>query len=63
MRSMVDRTPADPPEPLAPRRSLRSLELRAALLLVFMAAQWQQSPKGLLPGYASMISRAHAHDD
>ncbi|MBK6613060.1 MlaD family protein [Ottowia sp.] len=35
---MDDRTPADPPEPLAPRRSLRSLELRAALLLVFMAA-------------------------
>lgn len=34
----MDRSPADPPEPLAPRRSLRSLELRAALLLVFMAA-------------------------
>ena len=37
--------------------------LLLSAVLVFMAAQWQQSPKGLLPGYASMISRAHAHDD
>ena len=37
--------------------------LLLSAVLVFMAAQWQQSPKGLLPGNASMISRAHAHDD
>lgn len=37
--------------------------LLLSAVLVFMAWQWQESPKGLLPGYASASARTHSHDD